>query len=79
MLYKKEPNGTLTKVASEKADDNGRATFNVPDLKLGEYVVKTVVEGKWADFRVKDKHGQPTHHDTVESDESNVRKTLPAK
>uniref|UniRef100_UPI0015907FDC YSIRK-type signal peptide-containing protein n=1 Tax=Streptococcus sp. 1453 TaxID=2582661 RepID=UPI0015907FDC len=79
VLYKKEPNGTLTKVASEKADDNGRATFNVPDLKLGEYVVKTVVEGEWFDFRVPDQHGQPTRHNTVESDESNVRKTLPAK
>ncbi|MEL0446611.1 YSIRK-type signal peptide-containing protein, partial [Streptococcus pneumoniae] len=79
VLYKKELNGTLTKVASEKADDNGRATFNVPDLKLGKYVVKTVVEGEWFDFRVPDQHGQPTRHNTVESDESNERDTLKFK
>ncbi|MEZ7552316.1 Rib/alpha-like domain-containing protein, partial [Streptococcus pseudopneumoniae] len=60
--------------ANVTAGANGKGTFNISKLQLGEYVVKTVVDGTWYDYKNNDKK-----EETVESDESNVRKTLPAK
>ncbi|WP_259391136.1 YSIRK-type signal peptide-containing protein [Streptococcus pseudopneumoniae] len=74
VLYKKAADGTLTKVAEQVAGVGGRATFENVDLKLGEYVVKTVVKGTWYDYHDNDKE-----HKTVESDESNSRSTIKFK
>ena len=74
VLYKKAADGTLTKVAEQVAGAGGRATFENVDLKLGEYVVKTVVKGTWYDYHDNDKE-----HKTVESDESNSRSTIKFK
>ena len=74
VLYKKAADGTLTKVAEQVAGAGGRATFENVDLKLGEYVVKTVVKGTWYDYRDNDKE-----HKTVESDESDSRSTIKFK
>ncbi|WP_173228680.1 hypothetical protein, partial [Streptococcus sp. 4094] len=60
--------------ANVTAGANGKGTFNISKLQLGEYVVKTVVDGTWYDYKNNDKK-----EETVASDPSNIRKTLPAK
>lgn len=79
VLFKKESNGSLTKVAEKLAGADGRATFENVDVKLGEYLVKTVVDGEWSDYKIKDAQGNDTRRKTVESDESNLGKTKPFK
>ena len=74
VLYKKAIDGSLTKVAEKVAGSDGRTTFENVDLKLGEYVVKTVVDGIWYDYKDNGKE-----HKTVESDESNSRSTIKLK
>ncbi|WP_456114261.1 Ig-like domain-containing protein, partial [Streptococcus sp.] len=73
-LYKRAANGSLTEVLgangkplTAKAGSDGVATFNNVKVEEADYVVKTVVEGKWIDY-------DNTRHSTVESDESD-RKT----
>ncbi|MEL0445104.1 YSIRK-type signal peptide-containing protein [Streptococcus pneumoniae] len=70
----KPVNKTGNEQANVTAGANGKGTFNISKLQLGEYVVKTVVDGTWYDYKNDGKK-----EETVESDESNVRKTLPAK
>ena len=62
VLFKKEPNGSLTKVAEQLAGADGRATFNNVDVKLGEYLVKTVVDGEWSDYKNKDAQRNDIRH-----------------
>lgn len=73
-LYRKVGN-TLTKVASDVANERGQATFIVKDernnpkaLELGTYVVKTVVDipNAYRDYR-------GTLHTRIESDASNEK------
>lgn len=60
--------------ANVTAGANGKGTFNISKLQLGEYVVKTVVDGTWYDYKNNGKK-----EETVASDPSNIKKTLPAK
>lgn len=72
-LYKRAANGSLTEVLGANgkpltatAGANGVATFTNVKVEEADYVVKTVVEGKWVDY-------DNTRHSTVESDESNKK------
>ena len=72
-LYKRATDGSLTEVLGEngkpliaKAGADGVATFTDVKVEEADYVVKTVVEGKWIDY-------DNTRHSTVESDESNKK------
>ncbi|WP_314516462.1 YSIRK-type signal peptide-containing protein, partial [uncultured Streptococcus sp.] len=72
-LYKRAANGSLTEVLGANgkpltatAGANGVATFTNVKVEEADYVVKTVVEGKWVDY-------DNTRHSTVESDESNIK------
>ena len=60
--------------AKATAGADGTGTFTISKLQLGEYVVKTVVKGKWFD-----EYDNQKEHDTVESDPSDVKKTIAAK
>ena len=60
--------------AKATAGADGKGTFTISKLQLGEYVVKTVVKGKWFD-----EYDNQKEHDTVESDPSDVKKTIAAK
>lgn len=70
VLYKKEPNGNLTEITRKEANAEGKATFDVPNLKLGQYIVKTVLD---KNINYKDRNNIEQH--SLVSDESDVKET----